>query len=332
MPTYNTPVSFLQEATESILNQTFRDFEFIIIDDGSTNESVAYLLGLTDPRIRLIRNESNLGITRSLNIGFQSARGKYVARMDSDDVALPARLEKQFLFMEAHPDVIACGTRTVAYGKPPYVRKVPPESREDYRIRALFANPGPAHATAFFDRNKLVQHHISYDEKLIYAQDYGMWTSIIQYGQVVKLPEVLLYHRSHPDQISKSHRKKQIECDKITQEKLLRALLGEVSKEDIDLHYLFSTGYYRNLKFEKTVLDWYRRLIDANNRKGIYDKKRFKRYIYRVIIPRAALRSSDASMGYLQRILYLFRVLPFFLALQIALWAVGKKLLSVCGR
>ena len=116
MPIYNTPVSFLKEAVESILNQTFSDFEFIIIDDGSANEVKEYLEGLTDPRIRIIRNEKNLGITKSLNIGFHAAKGKYIARMDSDDVSLSERFEKQFMFMETHPDVIMCGTDVEEFG------------------------------------------------------------------------------------------------------------------------------------------------------------------------------------------------------------------------
>lgn len=81
MPTYNTDVPILREAVDSILAQTFRDFEFLIIDDCSTNESVEYLNTLTDPRIRIIRNETNMGITKSLNIGFREAKGKYIARM-----------------------------------------------------------------------------------------------------------------------------------------------------------------------------------------------------------------------------------------------------------
>jgi glycosyltransferase involved in cell wall biosynthesis len=99
MPTYNTAIDVLREAVDSILKQTFQDFEFIIIDDGSTNGSIDYLQNLTDKRIKLIRNPYNLGITKSLNIGFQAAQGKYIARMDSDDIALPTRLEKQFVFI-----------------------------------------------------------------------------------------------------------------------------------------------------------------------------------------------------------------------------------------
>lgn len=111
MPTYNTEVSILKEAVDSILNQTFGDFEFIIIDDGSTNNSVEYLKSLQDQRVKIIRNDTNIGITKSLNIGLRAAKGKYIARMDSDDIAFPDRFEIQYAFMESHPDVFVCGAK-----------------------------------------------------------------------------------------------------------------------------------------------------------------------------------------------------------------------------
>ena len=94
MPTYNTSVPILQEAVESILNQTYKNFEFIIINDCSTNGSGEYLESLDDSRIVLINNPTNLGVTKSLNIGLNVARGRYIARMDSDDISLPLRFEK----------------------------------------------------------------------------------------------------------------------------------------------------------------------------------------------------------------------------------------------
>ena len=105
MPVYNTQAGFLAEAVESILNQTFGEFEFLIVDDCSTlKETTEYLNSLDDPRVKIIRNHENLGITKSLNIGIREAAGKYIARMDSDDISLPQRLEKQYAFMETHPD------------------------------------------------------------------------------------------------------------------------------------------------------------------------------------------------------------------------------------
>ena len=141
MPTYNTPVDILREAVESILWQTFRDFEFIIIDDGSTNESVDYLNRLEDKRIRLIRNPENISITKSLNISFRAAQGKSIARMDSDDISLPTHFEKQYVFMERHPDVIVCGTNVEGFGAEARITNERISDMEAYRIKALFAYP-----------------------------------------------------------------------------------------------------------------------------------------------------------------------------------------------
>lgn len=149
MPTFNTPVEFLEEAVNSILAQTFRDFEFIIIDDCSTDDSRFYLDSLRDERIRLIRNPENLGVTKSLNIGLKAATGKYVARMDSDDISLPTRFEKQFAFMERNPDVVLCGTNIKSFGVYSSVTNTKVTDMDYYRIITLFTNPGPSHPTAF---------------------------------------------------------------------------------------------------------------------------------------------------------------------------------------
>lgn len=279
MPVYNTSVPILKEAIGSILNQTFRDFEFIIIDDGSAGETKAYLDGLTDPRIRLIRNETNIGITKSLNIGFRAAQGKYIARMDGDDISFPERFEKQIAFMEAHPDMIVCGTRMLCPGQ-----KTPPphssiEKMENYRIRMLFRNPGPFHSTAFFDREMLIKHHILYDEQLVYAQDYGMWMTVSEYGRIANLPEVLQYIRKHPEQISNKHRDQQIRCDQMTQKKLLSRLLDHVTDEELQLHYYCSTGYYKEATMTPQAAKWYRRLLSANKKRKVYDQRLLKRHI-----------------------------------------------------
>ena len=328
MPTYNTAVEVLQEAVESILNQTLQDFEFIIIDDGSTNDSVAYLQGLQDERIKLIRNPENLGITKSLNIGLRQAKGKYIARMDSDDISLPTRFEKQFKFMERHPDVIACGTQREYFGAYQRVQLEKITDMDNYRISLLFINPGPTHPTVFFRHDMLIKHHIMYDEKLIYAQDYGMWSEICKFGRVCILEEVLLRYRTHKNQICKTHREKQIECDKITQEKLLRELLGNVSKEELDFHYFYSTGYYKEAKINQDVINWYQRLIQENKKKQIYHQRKFRRYIYRVILRRTIRQSFDVNTSFLNRAGMYFHYLPFGIALRTV---IGERLRALSG-
>src|SRR3989344_5781814 len=110
MPAYNAR-KYIGEAIESILNQTFKDFEFIIINDCSTDKTKKIIeeYANKDARIKLINNATNLGLTKSLNIGLKEARGEYVARLDADDVALPERLEKQYEFMEKNKETTLVG-------------------------------------------------------------------------------------------------------------------------------------------------------------------------------------------------------------------------------
>ena len=315
MPVYNTPLPYLKEAVESILRQTFRDFEFIIIDDGSDDAVREYLENLRDPRILLIRNGSNLGITRSLNIGLWAARGKYIARMDGDDVSSPDRFEKQVGFMKTHPDVIACGTRIkTGEGKLSFV-KAEMETMERYRVRMLFVNPGPVHSTAMLDHEKLLRYHIEYDEQLVYAQDYGLWMTLSDYGRICTLQEELLTFRNHPDRISNRHREEQIRCDKMVQRKLLEIVLDEVTEAELDLHYVHSTGYFPEAVITPLISDWYDRLTEANRRRHIYDQKLLQKYIERIkvrlIYNTLAGSATTCEMTKMKRAWLFFRYLPF---------------------
>lgn len=114
MPTYNN-ARYLSEAIDSILNQTFTDFEFIIVNDHSIDETAAILAryAYQDTRIHVIENNKNLGVARTLNRGIGIAQGEYIARMDSDDISLPDRFEKQVVFLDANPDVGVLGTQTL---------------------------------------------------------------------------------------------------------------------------------------------------------------------------------------------------------------------------
>ena len=317
MPVYNTQIDFLKEAVESILNQSFREFEFIIIDDGTTDGSSQYLGSLSDPRIRIIRNERNLGITKSLNIGLSAARGKYIARMDSDDISLPCRLQEQYNFMEGHPEVIVCGSKTGTVGSNHYnlSGKIKMEDMEEYRIRMLFGNPGPFHPTAFFRHEKLLEHHIQYDENLYYAQDYGMWETISHYGRVCILEDVLLLRRVHEGQISKAHRGRQIQCDKMTLRKLLTDLLGHVTDEELDLHYIHSTGYYPDATITPEIVEWYERIIKANDQRHIYNSRKLKKYTEK-IIKRLIGQTFRNNMSKLEKTRLMFRYLPFLTAMK----------------
>ena len=300
MPTYNTPLNWLKEAVESVLNQTFKDFEFIIVDDCSTDESVDYLKGLTDERVRIVRNRTNLGVTKSLNVGVDEARGKYIARMDADDVCFPWRFEKQYRFMEAVRDAFICGSKIVHFAEYSEIESffkadfIPPKDddaclddkiadwfegcgkgMELYKIIALFINPGPRHPTIFIDHEKLENSHLRYDEGLCYAQDYGLLTEAQRFGAIYVLKEALLCKRRSATQISTSHRKTQISCSKAVQKKALCELLGNVTDEELDFHYHLAR---LEKKISPEVVKWLNRLISANAKRRIYNPELFRKY------------------------------------------------------
>ena len=328
MPTYNTEAAMLKEAVESILNQTFRDFEFIIIDDGSTDESPEYLRSLTDPRVRIIRNDVNQGIARSLNRGMRMASGKYIARMDSDDISFPMRFEIQYAFMESHPDVIACGTRIGRYETVLYTPKSVREEKEYYRAKLLFTNPGPIHPTAFIDREKLARLHIEYDESLLYSQDYDLWEKMSRYGQISFLPDPLILFRSHPNRITSKHRDMQIACHKITQKRLLSRLLDDVSEEEVDFHYELSEGLYNNDTVTPEVNEWFTKLMLANKRRKVYDSTILKHCIDDIKI-RLTAKMITEKMTTAEKILLIFRVVPFVTAWKYLFQKAARKISGI---
>lgn len=352
MPTYNTDVSILKEAVDSILNQTFKDFEFIIIDDGSTNSSIEYLNSLQDQRVKIIRNDTNIGITKSLNIGLRAAKGKYIARMDSDDIAFPDRFEKQYAFMESHPDVFVCGTKVRYFKdkllsvtqqadqpkkesvfikekdsrgkKNTVITNTEMEDMESYRVRMLFTNPGPVHPTAFFNHEKLIQYNIEYNEEIVYAQDYDLWMRVSSVGQICTLPEVLLYYRVHSGQITKAHRKKQVQCDQMTQRKLLEQLLGYITEEELSFHYKYSSGYDSNAKISPRAVHWYERILSANKERKIYDQKKLVLYIDS-IKTRLIRQTFTQDMSKSEKGRLLFQYLPFSTAIQLLIRILRMK-------
>ncbi|HOK51408.1 MAG TPA: glycosyltransferase, partial [Bacteroidales bacterium] len=188
MPVYNAS-SFIEESINSILQQTFSDFEFIIINDASTDNSRNIISSYTDSRIRIIDNEQNLGVTRSLNKGIKLARGKYIARMDADDIALSNRFEKQVAFLESNPDYGLVGAYMQLLPSGAVVRV--PTTDEELKATMLFHNPF-VHPAMMIRKSILVQHQLTYDESLSAAQDEDLWFRIAQYCKIANIPEVLL--------------------------------------------------------------------------------------------------------------------------------------------
>lgn len=183
---------YLREAIDSILNQTFRDFEFIIVDDASAESTRALLADYArrDQRIVLVFNQENMGHARSLNKGLTLAAGEYIARMDSDDISLPQRLERQVAFMDANPEVGICGCWIRYFGTRNRVWRMP---REDAQIKcAFFFYSAIAHPAAMFRRAVFVAHNLAYNVDFKEAEDYELWLRAAKVTAFANLPKVLL--------------------------------------------------------------------------------------------------------------------------------------------
>jgi glycosyltransferase involved in cell wall biosynthesis len=199
MPVYNAG-PYLAEAIDSILAQTFSDFEFLIIDDGSTDGSGEIIQSYDDPRIRYLRNERNLGLVDTLNRGIELARGPYIARMDADDISLPERFERQIDFMDAHPDLGACGTAFQFFGDSDVLMVLPDNQRQAFTLLSETSCLG--HPTSMIRKEILDQYAIRYEPAYEYAADYAFWIRISQVSGLASLPEPLLLYRWHSSNMS----------------------------------------------------------------------------------------------------------------------------------
>lgn len=187
-------IEYLKQAVESILNQSFRDFEFVIINDGSTQPVIPVIKRLGDPRIVLI-NQENRGLPRSLNRGLGLSRGDYIARMDSDDVSLPNRLETQLSAMESLSSLDLVGSFYEVIDRSGRVCEVK-RLIEDavYRLWRLQFHNVYGHGTVMLRKSVLVKAG-GYDERLTFAQDYDLWSRLSRIDNTLIVPEVLYQYR-----------------------------------------------------------------------------------------------------------------------------------------
>lgn len=201
MSVYNGE-SYLNEAIDSILAQTFTDFEFLIIDDASTDRTPEILLSYGDSRVRIVTNEENLGLTKSLNKGLALARGEYIARMDADDISVPERLEKQVFFLERNPDVGVLGANVQyidEFGNPSQII-IWPQRDSLIKWQLCFMNP-IAHPSVIV-RRKLLMDSGGYNEEIIFAQDYDLWVRLSPRTHFENYRDILLYLRKTNENIS----------------------------------------------------------------------------------------------------------------------------------
>lgn len=218
----------LPRALASVIEQTYGEFEFVVVNDGSTDGTAGILAACADPRLTVVANERCLGLTRSLNRGLARSRGRLVARMDADDVCLPFRLERQVEHLEAHPEIDFLGTWTVEIDD------------GDVVTGGFSVDPWPASVAFRLAWMNVIYHPTltmrrealdaigGYDESLPYAQDHDLVARAVLAGRTVAvLPERLLLYRRGAGQVTKSAADEQARCGLTVRRRYLSRLLGE---------------------------------------------------------------------------------------------------------
>ena len=249
MPAYNVE-KYVGVAIESILNQTFTDFEFIIINDGSTDNTANIIAEYAkqDSRIRFINHKENRGLVPVLNEGLDLCRGEYIARMDSDDISLPERFAKQVEYMDAHPECGVLGTFLYVFyedGRKSWIWKHPTK----VCYANFFVHNPMGHPTAFIRKDVMNFYNIRYNPEYEHAEDYAIWLDFIQYTQIHNIPEPLYKYRCcygenvsvvhHDVQVKNAEKIKLNAVKKITDDPKLQKFLLNYTTDVYQTIYLF---------------------------------------------------------------------------------------------
>ncbi len=284
MPVYNAG-KYLQEAITSVLDQEFKDFEFIIVDDGSTDFSLAIIKSFDDDRIRVHKNHQNKGIVYSRNKGIELSHGKYIGMMDADDVALPDKFKKQIAFLDKNPDFGMIGSWAKLIDEYGLVLK------ENWKLNAkpdkipgimLFMNYFVQSAVVF--RKEMLPRY-AYKEGYEIVEDYKLWLDILKRGKAWNLPEYLLHYRIHYKSATQSKEATVNQNLTMVYEELFESLDIKASSEEMKMHHEFRTGRNKyDLSEFLSILVWLEKLYIQNKKLKRYPEKYFLSTLFNRIL------------------------------------------------
>lgn len=269
----------LNESVSSIINQTFRDFEFIIVDDGSTDSTPILLREFSrkDNRIKIIRQE-NAGLPNALNRGILEAKGKYIARMDADDISLPDRFAKQVEFLERNQDVGLCGTACRLIGDSSGVSWTTTDP-DEIKCRLLFW-PCITHSTAMMNKDLLVENNLLYNPNYKQAEDYELWARLSKICKIANLPDILLLYRVTGGQKSKKFADEVTRYSAEIQRKLFEDMGLMPTKDEMELHIsLYKSSFKKSFAYVENVEQWLCKIIEANKLSHTYNDTALKRVL-----------------------------------------------------
>jgi glycosyltransferase involved in cell wall biosynthesis len=283
MSVCHDPIEYYMAAIDSMMNQTYKNWEMIIVNDGDNENDAAYhkyVHDLADDRIIYISNEKNQGIPACMNQVLDIASGDFIAKMDSDDISLPDRLEKQLSYFENHSDCNVLGTMAISFGDShDLLIDYNNYSQKMRSILLMFRNSGLIHPSAMLRREFMERYNIRYDEHFRKASDYRLWVSCTQYSKIDCLNEVLFLYRRHFTQISTEGKMGQdIYRDEIRIIQL-KKLYNEFNDMEKELHLRLCN---RDMACSDMLAlqQWCDKLIDLNKKKQMYSHFRLKGLLY----------------------------------------------------
>lgn len=284
MSVYNSE-AYLKAAVESILNQTYRDFEFLIVNDCSSDSSLEILHSYRDQRIKIIDNPENLGLAKSLNKAVKQAGGKYIARMDSDDISLPDRFEKQVAYLESHPDTGLVYGDLIRFHSHELANEMDSNDYQADYIRSILLFYNVVNHPCVMMKREIFDSY-SYNPDFSVTEDVKLWTEISAQYPMERLPDNLLLYRVHEKQVSTAKRDLQRRQELVRVTPWLKALLGRVSEEELALHGRIA-GRETPVTSEQ-ALSWLHRLRDGNEKEGLFPTKAFRQVLLRMYVTTAA--------------------------------------------
>ena len=277
LPVYNAE-NYLKEAIDSILNQTYENFELIVIDDGSKDHSLEIISNYKDKRIKVLDNEKNHGIVYTLNKGIENSTGKYILRMDADDISLPDRIEKQVEFMERHPDIGICAGLAETFGALNGKAYLPAITSDEVKCSLLF-DTTLAHPTVIMRSHILREHHLRYQNYI--AEDYMMWVLALDYCKLYVLPKVVLKYRVTEKSLTAVLNKKEdlkAETYLKAYDIMLKRCGMMASMEARKLQYYFDFGSLGE-KDMKPLVAHLKSIIEANESSRYFDRRTLENMI-----------------------------------------------------
>ncbi|WP_181459120.1 glycosyltransferase family 2 protein [Herbaspirillum rubrisubalbicans] len=296
IPTYNA-ARYVEQAVASVLAQDFKDFEVLLIDDGSTDDTASVVARFaSDPRVRLLRNERNMGLIATLHRAYAQCRAPLIARMDSDDICAPDRFGQQVAFLRGHPEIDIVGGAIRFFGNVVPNVFTFPTSHADIHPAMLFYCP-LAHPALMFRRELLDRGLIRYDDAFRHAEDYHLWSRLLLQVKAANLSQVVLDYRLHAQQVSSDSSDKQYAASLRVRRQMLEECGIEPSADEIALHEsVILERPPARVDYLPALAAWFNRLEAAASRSGYWEVDALHRLLKRKFLESAQRVGTNLAM------------------------------------